>query len=80
MEEITSDELLIVRNIKRTKQNFGILKRIIANHYALSPQYINKRHVFDALMNLIEKFDLMPHPWKNIRYFFTEKPSLEPDY
>lgn len=82
MEEltITTTELLIIRNLKHPKQNFGVLKRIVANHYALSLEYINKRHVFDALMNLIEKFDLMPHPWKNVRYFFTDKPSFEPDY
>lgn len=78
MKDITDTELLVVRHLKRNETNLGILTRIVGDYYALNPCYIKKQHIFDCLMNIIDKFDLMPSPWKNVRYFFTDKPSFEP--
>lgn len=75
-----NNELLIVRHLKRNNENRGVLKRLVGNYFLLHHKHVCKQTIFECLMNIIEKYDLMPYPWKNVRYFFTGRPSFEPNF
>ena len=59
--EITNNELLIIRHIKRCKDNPNILKRLVARYWLMDENYINGLEIINCLINIIEKFDLFLH-------------------
>lgn len=82
MQEITDTELLIVRHLKRNNPNDAILKRLVGDYYALSPQYVGKDGIFHCLFDIIEKFDLLLYSekGKDIRNFFIYDESFAPKF
>lgn len=81
-KDIRPHELLIIRNIKRNKENDAVLKRLVGEHYALRKESITKKLIFYCLFDIIEGLDLMPYRFKgkDIKCFFTEGESFEPDF
>jgi hypothetical protein len=75
-------ELLIIRHLKRNTENEGILRRMIGKYYALRPEHIDKRAIFDCLFRILTRYDLLPHSisGENIQYFFTDMSSFEPNF
>lgn len=80
--KVTDVELLVVRNLKRNTENDGVLRRIVSLFYALSHDSITKDMIFDCLLDILLKYDLLPHSEKdeNLRYFFTHSASFAPSF
>jgi hypothetical protein len=82
-EKTISDiELILIRHLKRNQSNDGIIRRIVAKYYALFPTYIDKRHIFECMLAILKKHDLLPHHLRgeNIHNLFTDAISFEPPF
>ena len=78
MKEISDNELLIIRHLKRCKNNDNILKRLVGKYYALDKEYITKEYIFNCLFKICLKFDLLLHNEKDkeIHCFFICRESF----
>jgi hypothetical protein len=55
---------LLIRHLKRSHRNYGVIKTIVGMYYALDSEYVTDRLVSKTLMEVVERYNLMNKDWK----------------
>lgn len=75
MQKIEDYELMLIRQCKRNKTSINIMRRIYAKSRALSFAYCSEVYVIDALLEIIEKFNL--HKGKLTEFVWDLNPNRD---